>query len=621
MINICFLNSTKTWGGGEKWHYEASTYMHKNGHNVIVVTNNKSALFQKITKTDIPCINLKINNLSFLNPIKINKLSRILKENKIDCIVINISEDLKLGGLAAKKAGVKRIIYRRGSASAIKNSLLNRFYFKNIITDVLTNSEATKLSVLENNKKLFPKDSIKIIYNAIDCSSNIIEKSKTSETVYYKRASDEVILTSLGRLEYEKNHQFLIYLSKELKNRNIKHKILIGGEGSLKENLIKLSKQLNVQDEVKFLGFIDDSKKFLMTGDIFVHPSLWEGFGYVLAEASLCYKPVIAFNTTSIPEIIINNKSGYVVELNNIKKVANKVQLLASNSKLRNDLGRFGFEYINSNFNNSFIYNQMEEYLAPDNKTNKISALLITYNEENNICDIIENLSFAHEIIVIDSFSTDKTEELAKKYKHITFIKREFKNYTDQKSYALSLAKNNWILFLDADERISSPLKNEIISTVNIPFPSAAYFMYRIFMYEGKKINFSGTQRDKNYRLFQKSKVKFDPDLIVHETLLVNGSVGILKNKLLHYSYDSYKAYKVKMLRYGKMKAQEDFAKNKKATPFHLYLKPIGKFIEHYIIKLGVLDGIKGMIICYLYALSTRKRYTYLKQLHNGEQK
>lgn len=614
MANICFLNSTKTWGGGEKWHYEASSYMHSKGHNVIVVTNNQSELYKKIIKTDIQYVNLDITNLSFLNPFKIRKLNKVLKENNIDCIVINISEDLKIGGLAAKKAGVERIVYRRGSATPIKNSFLNRYYFKNVITDVLTNSNATKLSVLANNKNLFPEEKIKIIYNAIDCSNN------SEEILHNNNSNEELIITSLGRLEYEKNHQFLIHLSKELKDRNIKHKIYIGGDGSLKEKLVKLSKELNVHNQVIFLGFIDDIKKFIKSSHIFIHPSLWEGFGYVLAEASLCHKPVIAFNTTSIPEIVINNKSGYVVELNNVNKVANKVELLASNSKLRDELGTYGFNYINSTFNNSFIYKQMEEYLAPENKKNKISALLITYNEENNICEVIENISFADEIIVIDSFSTDKTEELAKKYNNITFIKREFKNYTDQKSYALSLAKNNWVLFVDADERISLSLKNEIISTVNSSNPAAAYFMYRIFMYKGEKINFSGTQRDKNYRLFQKSKVQFDPSLIVHETLIVNGNVSILKNKLLHYSFDSYQAFKTKMLRYGEMKAQEDFAKNKKATPFHLYIKPIGKFLEHYIVKFGILDGIKGISISYLYAISTKNRYKSLKKLHNGTQ-
>ncbi len=359
MKRICFINSVKTWGGGEKWHFEASTYMHKKGYDVLVITNKKSELYNKLKNTNITSVGIKINNFSFLNPFKINTLKKILKQHNIDTIVINLSEDLKLGGLASKRAGVKKIIYRRGSAIPIKNSFLNRYYFKNIVTDIIANSEATKRTVLENNNKLFPIEKIKVIYNAIDCKKH----SKTSPPYYQKTDNNHIRIISLGRLEYEKNHKFLIYLSKELKERNIKHKILVGGEGSLKESLIEQSKKLKVDKEISFLGFIDNPKELLQSADIFIHPSLWEGFGYVLAEASLYKKPVIAFNTTSIPEIIVHKKSGFVVEPNNIKKVANVIELLASNKKLRDDLGLYGHNFVTENFDSSIIYKQMEDYL------------------------------------------------------------------------------------------------------------------------------------------------------------------------------------------------------------------------------------------------------------------
>ncbi|MCL5245895.1 glycosyltransferase [Cellulophaga sp. 20_2_10] len=617
MKNICFLNSTKSWGGGEKWHYEASTYMHSKGHNVLVVTNKESELYNKLKGSKVNSIPLKIGNFSFLNPFKIKKLKSILKDYKIEIIVINLSEDLKIGGLAAKQVGVDKIIYRRGSAIPIKNTFFNRYYFKNIVTNVLANSIATKETVVAKNPNLFPENKIKVIYNGININ-NFINKKYTP--IYTKQNEDEIVITNLGRLELQKNQKFLVDLAYKLKKMNINFKMIIGGEGRLKQDLINQAKNLDVIDQIIFTGFIDNPKDLYYSGDIFILPSLWEGFGYVLAEASLCKKPILAFNISSNPEVVVDKKSGYLLEPD-INIFAQKINDLKSNPSKMSEMGKFGFSFVNENFDSSTSLNKIEKFLIDDDdKKTKVSALLITYNEENNIEEILNDLRFTNEIIIIDSFSTDKTEELSKKYNNVTFIKRNFKNYTDQKSYALSLAKNNWILFLDADERISLSLKNEIIYTINSSNPAAAYFMYRIFMYKKEKINFSGTQRDKNYRLFQKNKVKFDPSLIVHETLIVNGNTKILNNKLLHYSYDSFDAYKIKMVRYGKMKAQEDFAKNKKATPFHLYIKPIGKFLEHYIIKLGVLDGTKGMIICYLYALSTRKRYTVLSKLHNGKQ-
>ncbi len=616
MSTICFLNSTKAWGGGEKWHFEASTYLHNKGYKVLVITNEESELYKRLQNTSIKCVSLKIGNFSFINLFKINTLKKILLINNVETIVINLSVDLKLGGLASKKAGVGKIIYRRGSAIPIKNTFLNRYYFKNIVTNVLANSIATKKTVLENNAKLFPEKKIEVIYNGIDID-NFINKSYTP--IYTKKEKNEIVITNLGRLEVQKNQKFLIELAYELKKRNITFKLVIGGDGRLKEDLQRQAEELNVIDSIIFAGFVSNPKDLFYSGDIFVLPSLWEGFGYVLAEAALCKKPILAFDISSNPEVLVNNKSGFLLD-QNVSAFVEKIIQLKDNPAQLEEMGNYGYNYVKNKFNNDQALLKIENYIKGDTKKEKISALLVTYNEESNIDEVLNDLKFADEIIIVDSFSTDRTEEIAKKHKNVTFIKRIFKNYTDQKSYALSLANYNWVLFLDADERISKKLKSEIIKTVNSQNTAAAYFIYRIFMYEGKKINFSGTQRDKNYRLFQKDKVEFNPDLIVHETLIVSGKTSILKHKLLHYSFASYADYKVKMVRYGEMKAQEDLKKNKKVTPFHLYIKPISKFLIHYIIRLGILDGTKGMNISYLFALSTRKRYVVLKKLNSTKE-
>ncbi|NND16437.1 MAG: glycosyltransferase [Eudoraea sp.] len=249
-------------------------------------------------------------------------------------------------------------------------------------------------------------------------------------------------------------------------------------------------------------------------------------------------------------------------------------------------------------------------------KKNKISALLITLNEIMHIEEVIENLSFADEILVVDSYSTDGTAEKIKKYPHVKFIQRPFENFTDQKSYTMDKALNDWILFIDADERIPDPLKDEILKCVNAPHQDmVAYFFRRTFMYKNKILRFSGWQSDKNYRLFRKSKVHFRTDRLVHETLTINGPSGILESKLIHYSYRSYEDYKRKMIKYGQMKAREELNKNYSPNLIHFILRPLYKFINHYFLRLGVLDGKKGIIICYLNALGVYARYKELKRL------
>jgi len=241
--------------------------------------------------------------------------------------------------------------------------------------------------------------------------------------------------------------------------------------------------------------------------------------------------------------------------------------------------------------------------------------LVITYNEMGYIEKCIDSVSFADEIIVIDSYSTDGTYEYLKGLSNVKVIQHPFKNFTAQKSYALTKATNDWILFVDADEVVTQQLQHEIVETVNDPNACEAYWFYRTFMFQNEKLHYSGWQTDKNHRLFRKSKAKFSDRKIVHETLDVDGSSCILKEKLTHYCYKSYEDYKGKMLRYGQLKAKEAFYKEKKFNYTMMLLKPLWKFFNHFVLRLGFLDGKKGVTICYLNALGVLERFRELKRL------
>ena len=248
--------------------------------------------------------------------------------------------------------------------------------------------------------------------------------------------------------------------------------------------------------------------------------------------------------------------------------------------------------------------------------TPKITGLIITLNEEKNIKAVIDNISFVDEIIIVDSFSSDKTIEIAKTFKKVKVYQHEFDNFTDQRNLALDYATHNWILFLDADERLTDSLRDEILDTVKQKDTAEAYFFYRKFMFKGKPLHFSGWQTDKNVRLFKKNSARYSKERLVHEILRVSGRTKTMKHKLLHYSYISYDSYKAKMISYAKLKAKELYLKELKPNFFHFYIKPAYKFLYTYLIRLGILDGRKGVIICYLNALSVYKRYPFLKRLN-----
>jgi len=249
------------------------------------------------------------------------------------------------------------------------------------------------------------------------------------------------------------------------------------------------------------------------------------------------------------------------------------------------------------------------------NRTIHLSALVITYNEEHNIKQLLQDLDFADEILLIDSFSTDKTVEIAQSFSNVKVSQHVFENYAIQRNYALSLAKGTWILFLDADERLTPALKDEIIQTIQNKAEFTSYYFKRTFMFANEKLHFSGWQTDKIIRLFRKENATYSLQKTVHEKLNTIGNIGKLNNSLIHHSYTDYFNYKKKMFHYGKLKANEEFIKGTKPNFIHFYLRPSYQFINQYILRLGFLDGKKGIIICYLNALSVYIRFQELKRM------
>ncbi len=246
----------------------------------------------------------------------------------------------------------------------------------------------------------------------------------------------------------------------------------------------------------------------------------------------------------------------------------------------------------------------------------QLSALIITFNEEDRIEKLIANLDFADEIVIVDSFSTDNTVALIKKHPQVKLIQHPFENFSKQRNFALKQVQHDWVLFIDADEIIPDNLKLEILDKLKNPNGCVAFKTYRQFYFKDKPLNYSGWQTDKVYRFYNRKNVCFEPTKFVHETLNVSGPTENLKHKLIHFSYKSYSDYKGKMERYATLRAKELYAKKLKPNFFHFHVKPVYRFINHYIIRLGFLDGKKGYTICKLNAYGVKQRYVELEKLY-----
>ncbi|RYF88843.1 MAG: glycosyltransferase family 2 protein [Chitinophagaceae bacterium] len=248
----------------------------------------------------------------------------------------------------------------------------------------------------------------------------------------------------------------------------------------------------------------------------------------------------------------------------------------------------------------------------------KITAIIPTFNEEANIEMALQSVMWADEVLVVDSFSTDKTLEIARSF-GATILQRKFDTHAKQKNWAIEQVQHEWIFILDADEKVTPALKQEIKSILaqqNLPF--AAYQIRRDNYFMGQLVRYSGWQGDKVIRLFNKQNCRYE-DKNVHEEIIANGKTGELKNRIEHYTYRGLAQYLQKFDQYTWLGAKDRFPNHKPVTLFHLAGKPAFRFFKHYILQLGFLDGKVGFVISYMSAVSVFMRNLKLWRLQQGE--
>ena len=243
----------------------------------------------------------------------------------------------------------------------------------------------------------------------------------------------------------------------------------------------------------------------------------------------------------------------------------------------------------------------------------KISVTVITKDEEKNISDCLKSVEWADEIIVVDSESGDRTLELAKQFTDKVFI-RKWEGYVPQKRYALSLATNEWVLSLDADERITPELKDEILNLS--PGEYSGFRIRRKNFLMNKEITSCGWEKDYQLRLFKRNKADLN-DRLVHEKFVADGNVGTLKNPMLHYTFSSFEEYLVKINSYTSLKAQELFTKKKRIGGWTIFSHTLSAFFAFFIVRRGFIDGVYGLIISLLHSVSTMMNYIKLWELQN----
>lgn len=248
----------------------------------------------------------------------------------------------------------------------------------------------------------------------------------------------------------------------------------------------------------------------------------------------------------------------------------------------------------------------------------KISLVMITKNEEHNIKkSLLSVVDLVDEMIIVDSGSDDKTVEIAKQFGAVV-KERAFDSFTNQKNYALSLAANEWVLHLDADEFVSSDLKEEIKKTLeNTEYDG--FYLTRANFFLGKQMKHAGLADEKRLRIAKKSLSKYTGGL-VHEELIVNGRTGYMKNLFFHHSYTTIDSFFTKFDQYTTLGAMKLYEKNKKFYITDITFRPIIEFFKRYILRLGFLDGLEGFIWAVFGLFSSFVKYIKLLQLWKNKE-
>ena len=240
-----------------------------------------------------------------------------------------------------------------------------------------------------------------------------------------------------------------------------------------------------------------------------------------------------------------------------------------------------------------------------------ISAVVTTFNEERNIRDCIESLLWADEIVVVDSFSTDKTVEIIKSFPQVTFYQRQYFGAASQKNWVMDQTRHPWIFIIDADERVTPSLRDEILRLLEKGPQTDAYIVNREVYFMEKRLRFSGWQHDRVVRLIKRGAGRY-PDKRVHADMQVNCAPAVLKHSLRHYMIESFQQYLPRIVNYGFWGAAQGWRTNKPAGFLQVFGRSVWRFLRMYVFQLGFLDGMHGLVFCMLQAYGTYLKWAIL---------
>jgi len=322
-MNILFISSSKTWGGGEVWLSQICEGLAQRGHTLVVACQPESKILHQLSRSRFETVPLRMSG--DFNPFSILKVYRLIKSRNIGLVCTNMEKELRIAGIAAFLANVP-IIISREIDFPIKNKNINKFFYNHIASGIIVNSYATYNTLLSRSPWL-GKQRFEIVWKGID-----IEKYRSQPAADLRQEfnlqPEDCIAGFVGRLDEQKGIPTLLDAVKMAVKQNPRLKLVIAGEGNLYGKIRQFCQQNHLEKHIFMSGFREDIPAFLKAIDFLVMPSYWEGFGYTAVEAMAAGKPVIGTTTSSLPEIIESGQTGTLVfprSSNNLSKAMLKM--------------------------------------------------------------------------------------------------------------------------------------------------------------------------------------------------------------------------------------------------------------------------------------------------------
>jgi glycosyltransferase involved in cell wall biosynthesis len=244
-----------------------------------------------------------------------------------------------------------------------------------------------------------------------------------------------------------------------------------------------------------------------------------------------------------------------------------------------------------------------------------IAAIVTTFNEEKNIARCLASLRWCDKILVVDSFSTDRTPHIVRATPGVELVQRPYLGAAAQKNWAMDQVEADWILLFDADEECTPALQAEIEALLASGPQWHAFTIRRKVFFQGRVIRFSGWQHDRVVRLVRKGMARY-ANLRVHERMRTVGPAPVLRNPMLHHMIDSFDEYVRRVSNYGYLGAAQGWRDGKRSGFFQVFFRPAWRFFRMYLLQLGFLDGMHGLVFCMVQSYATYVKWAILWAWH-----